>query len=605
MLRLKILFGLLVILILLGSMGAFSIRTIRENAEALDRVISRNYDFIGVIHDLRISTSMLDSYYLPELTRADEDEALNRDVFERQRLRIEEAGGFLVNRAETETEKKLAGELQAAVDNYLLAYGTVLALEPRERSRNLTYLQSQIHDASRRATEAAEQAFSFHEGALRAEDERASRMSRRSAKWLTTGIVVATLIAVIAWWQFGRWMLKPLTDLTSSVREIQKRNFELTIPVPSNDEIGELTRAFNEMAAELNLLHRDTADRLLQLNLENRAVLAAFPHPIFILDPQGRLSQSNPVAERLMAALETGNRLPAKVEAHYQIARDSEEDYLPEDPFESILIRVDDRELFYLPRIFRIEGENGLARGWAVALLDVTRFRWLDEMKTNMLSTISHEIKTPLTSIRLVLHLILEEKTGPLNDKQRSALDSARVDCERLLETLEQLLELTRSEAGAGRLNLETVPPNQLVEEACGAFTETAGEQGSELETNLSGDLVPVRADRVRIRQVFQNLLSNALKYGPDGGRIVVSARSCGEDFVRFSVTDEGEGIPDELQGHLFERFYRAPGQEAEGVGLGLSICREIVQAHNGRIGVESEPGRPTEFYFDLPTGDS
>jgi signal transduction histidine kinase len=236
-----------------------------------------------------------------------------------------------------------------------------------------------------------------------------------------------------------------------------------------------------------------------------------------------------------------------------------------------------------------------------VVLMDVTRFRWLDEMKTNLLATVSHEIKTPLTGIRMVLHLLLEGRTGDLAPLQQNMVMSARDDCERLLVTLKRLLDLVRVESGAGQLQRRSFQLAESVARVRELFVGAATEKGVDLVVESEPDLPPIEGDVVRIDEVVQNLVSNALKHGPQGEPVTLRlSRKPDGSAVRLSVIDHGPGVPSAVRGRIFDKFYRVPGQRVDGVGLGLSIAREIVLAHGGRISLANGEG-PTEFQVDLP----
>jgi signal transduction histidine kinase len=222
-------------------------------------------------------------------------------------------------------------------------------------------------------------------------------------------------------------------------------------------------------------------------------------------------------------------------------------------------------------------------------------------MKSNVLSTLSHEIRTPLTAIRLVLHLLLEKSIGELTSAQEEIVTTARNDCERLLKTLNSILDLARLESGKSQLDLRPVRAGRLVEECYYGFHDQAAALSHPLRMDIAEMLPSVFTDLERISLVFSNFLSNALKYSFEGSEIVLMARKLNPDFVRFSVINTGPGLSEEEQAQAFDKFYRGPGHKGEGAGLGLSIARQVVQAHEGRIGVFSEPEKKTEFYCDLP----
>jgi signal transduction histidine kinase len=238
--------------------------------------------------------------------------------------------------------------------------------------------------------------------------------------------------------------------------------------------------------------------------------------------------------------------------------------------------------------------------GVAVVLYDVTRFRLLDATKTDLVATVSHEIKSPLTSVRMVLHILLEKTVGALTPKQDELLQAARNDTERLLRILNDLLDLARLEEGNAGLRTEPVAPTKLL---IGAMKEMAGKitaKGLNVNFMIEPDLPVVPVDRQRINHVFTNLISNAIKHSPENGEIVLGARLVKENDVEFNVTDQGPGIPEEYHTRIFDRFFRVPGQPQSGAGLGLSIAREITVSHGGHIGVRSAPGQGCTFYVVL-----
>ncbi len=177
----------------------------------------------------------------------------------------------------------------------------------------------------------------------------------------------------------------------------------------------------------------------------------------------------------------------------------------------------------------------------------------------------------------------------------------AREDSERLLRTLNDLLDLSRLEDSSHELHYDRVAPSDILREVAGETAEVAHRAGVRVELEADSHLPSLPMDRVRMKHVFINLIENAVKHSQDQG--VVTVRVCPVDgsLLRFSVIDDGEGVPAEYQSRVFEKFFRVPGQPRGGAGLGLSIARQIVQAHHGHIGVISEPGRGAEFYCDLP----
>jgi signal transduction histidine kinase len=282
-------------------------------------------------------------------------------------------------------------------------------------------------------------------------------------------------------------------------------------------------------------------------------------------------------------------------------------EYLPEGFDKAVVLQLGEDNHFFLPRILPIRDSDGATIGAAVLLEDITRFRLLDEVKSNLVATVSHELKTPLTSIRLVLHLLLEENLGPLAPKQLELLVDARDNAERLLVMINNLLDLARLEQGQGQLHLLPERPFALLQSAAESFRPRAEDRGIELTMNVADDLPSVAVDADQFQHALQNLLDNGLIHTPQGGRITLSAHAA-EGRVVFSVADTGCGIPAEYLPMVFERYFRVPGDANQGgSGLGLAIVREIITAHGGTVECKSQPGKTTVFRMSLPvwTGET
>ncbi|HET8945926.1 MAG TPA: HAMP domain-containing sensor histidine kinase, partial [Candidatus Polarisedimenticolia bacterium] len=232
--------------------------------------------------------------------------------------------------------------------------------------------------------------------------------------------------------------------------------------------------------------------------------------------------------------------------------------------------------------------------------------RSLDEMKSNLLANVSHELHTPLVSIKGYTEMILKRKLGPLTPEQERGLLVAQKNIDRLIELIDNLLSFARLETGETQLRIEDVPLFQLVDEAIELVAERVKRRNIAITTQYEGDDLVVRGDRVKIGQVFTNLLTNAVKFNREGGRIAVAARRGRGGFVEVEVADTGIGIPPEEQEKIFERFYQVeagPRRRYEGTGIGLAIVRDILRLHGGSIRVQSTPGQGSTFQFTLPLG--
>src|SRR5581483_8391806 len=227
----------------------------------------------------------------------------------------------------------------------------------------------------------------------------------------------------------------------------------------------------------------------------------------------------------------------------------------------------------------------------------------LDQLKSDFISTVSHELRTPLTTIKSAVELIISGKTGPVEEDQMTFLTMTSRNIDRLDKMVRDVLDFSKISAGKMELRQEKVDLRELLGQVIGTFRPQAESSSVSLELSEVELLPPVWADRDKIEQVLNNLLNNAFKFTEQKGRIVLSAR-LQDDSIEVSVADNGIGIPADEQKKIFERFYQVGDSLTRisgGTGLGLSIVKHFIEAHGGTVGVESEPGKGSRFFFTLP----
>jgi NtrC-family two-component system sensor histidine kinase KinB len=593
MLRTRLLFGLLPLLLVLVATGGYAIHACRQLAGPFQQDLVADYRAALGCQDMRSSATLMSNATFvalsdPIAARRALDErraAFTRELMNQSGMSAGKPREHLVERLDAAFQ-----ELSARCERMLASGGTASLDELRQNE-----------DALYRVFNALDRLTASDYAASRETEARVEHLVNTAVGVLSATIGAAVALSVLLAWGVAASLLRPIKALTASATALGEGNLDTKVPEFSKDELGRLARSFNTMAARLRAYRDATLARVLRTQRTMEATLTSTPDPLFVVSKEGIFEVRNPAAEELSALPEFAGGLPPALSGPLAEVLANDEHYLPTDYARVVTFRVGREDRHYLPRILAIGDKLTEFKGAAVILQDVTKFRLLDDAKTNLVGTVSHELKTPLTGLRMAVYLLLEKTLGPLAPAQREMLESARDDADRLMRILDSLLDLARLEAGASALERSRIPVATLLRGIADEARSFIAAAGHRLVVEEEPGLGEVNVDAGRIRHVFINLLSNAAKYSSPQGTITLAAAPAPLGFVRFCVVDEGEGIPREALAHLFDRFYRVPNQPKPGAGIGLAIAREIVVAHGGTIGCSSTPGRGAEFHFLIP----
>jgi two-component system, NtrC family, sensor histidine kinase KinB len=330
---------------------------------------------------------------------------------------------------------------------------------------------------------------------------------------------------------------------------------------------------------------------------------------VLVLAPDGQLLTVNRAAESLLGAREGA---PLRVEAVDAVLRDAVDavrahviqgkgPWAPRGFEDALTVERPEGSRSFLARGEPVYETGGGIVAAAVVLQEVTRLRRVEELRDDLVSTVAHQFRTPLTSLRMAVHLCLEGAAGPLTEKQADLLQAAREESQRLQEMVDELLDLARLQGGGLGCETRPVAAASLLETAHRAHRAVAEERAVELELDAAASAETVLADPERVQLVLANLIENAIRHSLPGGRVRLGAEAR-EGGVRFEVADEGPGVPLEQRARIFEKFVRLPGAPPGGAGIGLSIARDLVRAQGGQIGVEGGPPGGAVFWFTLPS---
>ena len=404
---------------------------------------------------------------------------------------------------------------------------------------------------------------------------------------LIFGLVISILLSFL----LSKTMVTPIQKLTEGAMRVAERDFSRKIEVVSQDEIGVLTDTFNDMAGQLQ-------DTLLQVENERNKLDTLFLHMtdgVVAFSREGRVIHSNPAAARMLrrkiGAETTYEGLFGGGAALEQVLE--AEDHLEEER------RVRDSYLQLLMAPF----DRGRAGGGVLVVLhDVTEQRKNEEMRREFVANVSHELRTPLTNIHAYAETLADSAMDMPPDMEKKFLGVILNESERMTHIVQDLLTLSRFDAERDKLKLSRFSFGEAVKDIYHAVYMEAQKHDHTLTLELEPDLPEILADRERVLQVMMNIVSNSIKYTPDGGHISIQAGKK-RNKVWMVVDDDGIGIPEEDRPRIFERFYRvdkARSRQSGGTGLGLSIAKEIVERHQGRITLLNKEGPGLAIRLEL-----
>lgn len=587
--------GLLLILLIIGVQ---SINHLTELGPAIDIILRENYRSVIACQEMKEALERMDSgtlfILLGEKEQGTELILKNEGVFEKA-LQVE------LNNITLPGEEEKANQLQKLFKQYNDTLHDILTGKTPNQQR-IAYF-SKLFPLFMRIKETADEILRMNQQNMSDANDRA-RKSAASANRQMYILLLFGMIVAIGFVLFtGMWILRPVNRLIRSAEEIKQGNLELVIESKSRDEIGQLSEAFNEMASALRENRRSDQSKLMRIQRATEQTFNSLPDAVAIVDPAGKVEVATETARNAFG-LKPGKEI---WDMPYRWVGETLEEALrpgrtlvPKGEQQVIQHFVNGEEHYFRPEAIPILDSDKQPAGVVLILQDVTQEREQEELKRGIFSTVSHQLKSPLTSIRMAIYLLLEEKVGGLTPKQAELLVAAREDSDRLHVILDNLLDISRIESGKVEMNLRKVSPHSIVFEALEPFQMDFKDRGVTLRTEIPDDLPEVWADLARMNHVFANLLSNAIRYTPPGGKVTVLARA-DEEWVHFSVSDTGRGIPSQYLARIFEQFFRVPDQEIDtGAGLGLAIVKEIIEAHGGTVKVESHFEEGTTFTFTL-----
>lgn len=440
------------------------------------------------------------------------------------------------------------------------------------------------------------QIISINMDAIKSKNETAESSAEEAMSFLIGIIAVIFLIGLTFVYNFPSVMTSPIRKLTEAIKEIGGKNYTHRVHIDSKDEFGVLANSFNEMAERLEYFENSNLNKLIFEKSRAEAVINSLKDASIGIDKNNIVLFANDQALQLLGL---SSKEVVGMNAQDVGKRNDLFRFLLEEknsmPFKAVL---DNRENYFTKEVIDISQDGSSSK--VIVIKNITSFKEIDEAKTNFIATVSHELKTPLASIDFGLKLLEDERIGILSTEQKELIQQLKLDNQRMLRILSELLNMAQVETGKIQLEIAEVNPVAIVDTAIDTVLNAAKEKNISIEKKYSEGLRLVKADAEKTGWVLNNFLSNAIKYSPSGSFIQVRIDDAKSE-IEFSITDHGPGIPKEYLSKIFDRFFRIPGSQARGTGLGLAISKEFIDAQEGKIWVKSELGMGSTFGFNLP----
>jgi len=444
-------------------------------------------------------------------------------------------------------------------------------------------------------------------------NELANETSSRANLYIMIAATLSFIILFTFIVNFPGFVANPLAEFSAAIKQISRKNYKQRLHFENEDEFTELANSFNGMVVKLNEWENSNLSKIKSEKSRIEAIIAQMQDAIIGLNEKGEVLFLNHLAAKLMSLDEDkviGQNVAELIQKNELLKRIIK----PDTNDNTLKIYTDDKESYFLLENREIIIPNyeeqdystliasSKSAGSVYTLKNITQFKELDEAKTNFIATVSHELKTPLSSIKMSLKLLNDERVGMMNEEQHELLNHIKEDSDRLLKITSELLDLSQVETGNLKLTFAVTKPEEIVSYAIDAVKFQAEQKLIQLVLNCDQNLPNVNADIQKTAWVMVNFLSNALRYSSEKSKVIIDVFQK-DNFIEFSVRDFGKGIDEKYQKRLFDRYFQVPtdGQNKSGSGLGLAISKDFIEAENGKIWVISAIGEGSKFCFSLP----
>lgn len=600
----KMSFSYLCLVALIAILGITSVLEFYRLSNSIDDLLTDNYKSINAAQNMLESIERQNSAVLLYLN---ESETMGVDIFAVNSEEFLKWYNVESGNITEKNEKEYVTKLSSKYENYLESFAFLQAIKTNNGIDDANkYFYSTITPLFADIKNDLKTLISINENAMFM-SKAATTQNAKVTMYMILGLsFFASVGSYIVSVYLTNRFLRPIYQLTNTMKLVKEGNLNKQAEVISKDEIGELTSEFNKMTARLLQFEQSTKGKLLTERNRTLSIVKSISEPLIVLDKENRVFLMNKSSEDFFGVKESesvGNYFLDSVNSVELISLIKNVYDSNEENFHQIIeLLRDNKQFYYNVVITRLYDNEKKDIGKIILFQDITQLKQVEKLKNDFIGTISHELKTPLTSIMMGISLATDEKLGGLNEKQKDVLAAMKEDADRLNLLVSNLLQLTKIESNKALLKMETCSIENIIIESCNRVFERLQQKGIQLYIEIDDNLPMVKADPERMNWVFNNILNNASKFTGHGGYILVNAFGADQKLY-VKIKDTGIGIPEGYQDSIFDRFtqVKSDNDNTEGTGLGLAIAKEIIEAHGGKIWCESKLGEGSTFTFTLP----
>ena len=599
---------LFLLILLLSIVGIVFINQLSNDSSAIIRDNYASVDYSNKMLQVLDKMFLIQNKLISPTSSAQMDIASVQNQFINYKNEFDKYLGNEENNITEKGEKDLVENLKESYNDFLNYSQSILT--KKSSSQNLSIDNLDLKFQKLRSL--VQNVYEMNMQAILRRNQVAGQTASRASNYMGIIAAVSFILTFFVLIYFPNYIISPINELTVKIKEIAKQNYDQRINLDTQDELGELAVSFNQMSTRLKEYEGQHIDQLLLEKKRIEALVKSMQDGVLVIDEQKHIILTNKTFQNLIGISDADmigefapdiakrNELLKKI---FDLIADKEEGI--ETDHKPIKITLGKEDQYYKIEIINITRklENSsqiITIGNVILLKNITQFEVRDLAKTNLIATVSHELKTPISSINLSLNLLDDKRIGETNIEQKKLIESIRHQNKKLLNVVNELLDFSQVETGNIRLKFNKVEPEQIIELATFALMMMISQKNIHLKTIISDNLPLVNADVEKSVWVLVNILNNAIRYSPKNGTITISAISK-EEKVFFSVKDEGPGISEQDKVKVFEKYVTAKHKNYKGTGLGLAIAKEFVESQQGKIWIESELGSGSTFTFTLP----